>query len=558
MTPYDVRDMLDLPGSAGLRPAKKQRVAGTRTNLKGLAREVQSLGGDNSIAIVPEISVFKRRRLTSRKPAARWLFQPFTNSAREDGLKLQHWRKKEDITRAPVAEEDNDKQIESVPLPVEDYTFAKFNVRVRTEEYSNEEYTEHLQDPNWTKEETDYLMKVVKNFDLRWPVIWDRYEFTPKSAYPEDQPVPAVIRSMEDLKARYYKLSAIIMKLRTPPDRMQSAQFDNMEKMKAFDPAQEEKRKQYAEVIFSRTREEAKEEESLLLELKRILARSDKMNEQRTELYSCLEAPPTKVIEGNNIATFSTSAGLQGLLQHIMQTDKSRKRRSILEPGSGISPAIGQHPDLHRRESNIRDSISGPSGNPSHKKAAPHSVTERRLSAEDEALYGVTHPTDRSTSGPIFRREKLAKIITNKSAMQQARILNTLGELNVPRDVIMPTSNVGGAYTILLDGVMKMLDVQKHVEKAEAELKLVQSQKEEVDRRERAAKGIPEPDAEGNNAEPPSAGPETSGAAQSRAGSVQRSVRGESLVPRTASGTHKRSASVMSVGSENGTKRQRK
>lgn len=32
-------------------------------------------------------------------------------------------------------------------------------------------------DKEWTKEETDYLFEFVKEYDLRWPVIADRYDF---------------------------------------------------------------------------------------------------------------------------------------------------------------------------------------------------------------------------------------------------------------------------------------------------------------------------------------------------------------------------------------------
>lgn len=45
-------------------------------------------------------------------------------------------------------------------------------------------------DPSWSKEETDYLLGLCEQFDLRFPVIHDRYSF-PKGP----------LRSIEDLKA---------------------------------------------------------------------------------------------------------------------------------------------------------------------------------------------------------------------------------------------------------------------------------------------------------------------------------------------------------------------
>jgi hypothetical protein len=34
-----------------------------------------------------------------------------------------------------------------------------------------------LEDKEWTKEETDYLFNLVRDFDLRWYIIHDRYEY---------------------------------------------------------------------------------------------------------------------------------------------------------------------------------------------------------------------------------------------------------------------------------------------------------------------------------------------------------------------------------------------
>jgi hypothetical protein len=32
-------------------------------------------------------------------------------------------------------------------------------------------------DPDWTKEETDYLFKLVEEFDSRFFIVYDRYEY---------------------------------------------------------------------------------------------------------------------------------------------------------------------------------------------------------------------------------------------------------------------------------------------------------------------------------------------------------------------------------------------
>ena len=74
-----------------------------------------------------------------------------------------------------------------------EYPFSKYNVQHPTYTYSQDEYTRFLEgeivltrepvffisstDKDWTKEETDYLFSVVRDFDLRWYIIHDRYEY---------------------------------------------------------------------------------------------------------------------------------------------------------------------------------------------------------------------------------------------------------------------------------------------------------------------------------------------------------------------------------------------
>ena len=77
-----------------------------------------------------------------------------------------------------------------------EYPFAKYNIQHPTYTYSQDEYTRFLEgeimltrmavsvfylyfstDKEWTKEETDYLFIVVRDFDLRWYIIHDRYEY---------------------------------------------------------------------------------------------------------------------------------------------------------------------------------------------------------------------------------------------------------------------------------------------------------------------------------------------------------------------------------------------
>lgn len=75
-----------------------------------------------------------------------------------------------------------------------DYPFAKYNIQPISFVYSQDEYTrllegeplagaisrtrgEQYEDQEWTKEETDYLFELVREYDQRWHIVHDRYEY---------------------------------------------------------------------------------------------------------------------------------------------------------------------------------------------------------------------------------------------------------------------------------------------------------------------------------------------------------------------------------------------
>ena len=143
-----------------------------------------------------------------------WEWKEFNNSARSDGLRLSHWGK------------NNDKST--------DYTFARFNKTVRVLSYTDDEYTKHLTHPGWEKSESDELFDLCRRFDLRWPVIHDRFA----GAKP-DTPRP-----MEQLKERYYEMCKMLLNARAEQGEAEAAGHP-LVKFK-FDPRQEKERKRIA------------------------------------------------------------------------------------------------------------------------------------------------------------------------------------------------------------------------------------------------------------------------------------------------------------------------
>ncbi|KAH7255818.1 uncharacterized protein BKA55DRAFT_641350 [Fusarium redolens] len=573
MTSSDVRDVLNLgDGASGPRPSKKQKIAAPRPNLKGLAREVHNLGGDNPIAIVPEVTHFKKRRFASRKPAARWEMRPFKNSARGDSdFTLRHWRRKDEKQDGSDPSPEQTSQGDQPQRPrdeIEDSAFAKYNVQVSVPQYSEGQYQQSLQHNDWTKEETDYLLELARGFDLRWPLIWDRYEWNPPATNGEADAdgdeskaiVPATRpRSLEDLKARYYEVASKMMAAQKPVQYMTQPEFSLHELMAHFNPQQEKLRKEFALNALTRSREEAREEESLLLEIKRILARSERFNEERRELYNRLDYPRADT----DINAFKSSAGLQNLLQNLMTADKSKKRKSLM-PGDGTSPSGTAPPqtaaaasaaataaaaaqEAGRRESTAastgpRDS-TGPVATPTasnNKKGQPQQQQERRkLSTQEELLYGVTHH-DRLGSGPTFRTERINKLFSHKSNQQQNRITNVLNELDVPNKLAMPTAATTHQYEQLLAAVNSLLDARKVSDKLDAEIKVEQAKKADREK----AMAPPESDSTASDA---------SNKETELLNETDKNGR-----PGSSGAAHKRSASVLSSVSDKSNKRQKK
>lgn len=377
----------------------------------------------------------------SSAPSVVWhLFLPpirvwksFTNPARADGLQLNHWERKTD---------------QSDDL---NYRFSKFNVSVEVVEYTDGEY-EVIKDPDWSREESDYLLELCREYDLRFPVIWDRYEF------PNGKP-----RTMEDLKARYYFICRTLMELRTPHSKMTPAQAYTFELMK-FDKEQEVARKRMAERQFSRTPEQCQEEEMLLVELKRIVSVQDKMAEERRDLFQRLSFPQTT-------GTISAYTGSQGLahLRDLMvsNSDKNKKRKSIAMAAS--QPA-----------ETPQSAAATPSERATNGPVAPREVhtnkrNVRRLSDEEEKVYGVSRH-ERLSSGVKLRS---AMIMANPKGVSAQKVLQALQQLSIAARLTMPTIKTVRKYEELQSSVGALLDAKKLLDKVEQELKVLKSQQEQ-------------------------------------------------------------------------------
>ncbi|KAL9104657.1 MAG: hypothetical protein Q9163_000400 [Psora crenata] len=492
----DARDMMGLP-TAG--PPKSATPKVSKPKVKGpsgMAREVLDLNFEGAPPISIVAPKFKEKPKLPFKPR-RWEQTPFRNSARKDDLILYHWKREGDIattaTGLPVTPADSNDASEMdtddrpVP-PMADSVAAKWNVKIEKPEYSDEEYERHLRSDDWSKDETDYLIDLAIEFDLRWIVIADRYDYKspPAASQEESQDTMAIDRqtpqsrprTMEDLKARYYTVAARCMTLRTPLSSMSSSEFDTHEKMTKFDPKRESLRKQYAEQLFHRSPEDAHEEELLLKELSRIVLNQEKLFQERKALYERLEAPPTNPAQAQvSTAMYQSSQGLGQLMQSLLQTVKSKdaerkeKRRSAL--GIDTENANSQSGADNKGQRSALGSAAG-----AQDKRQPHTAPQHRpLSHADRVRFGVTYPQERLTSGVQFRHERIVKASQAKSAVQTTRISDALAELGIPARLFMPTLKVVTEYERLVEGVKALVEVRKLREKVDGEIKVWEAQK---------------------------------------------------------------------------------
>ena len=539
---------------------------------------------------------------------------PFTNGARSDDLVLHHWQRQPEPSKAPALEgpemetDENKEPEERGSKPADqEYTFAKYNVKARVpRRYSDEEYNRHLKSNDWSRQETDYLMDLVEEYDLRWVVIADRYDFQPQPVDAESNSnalVPAKAhRTMEEMKWRYYSVAAAMLAFEHPPSEMSEVEFELHEKMLKFDPDRERLRKELASLQLNRTADEVREEGILLEELKRITANEQNFIAERRELYSRLEVP----ISVGNTAMYQSSQGLSQLLSTLLQADKSKKRRSLLGPegaaaaaaAAGVAPSpAGQTPTatggglINARDSQAdtpSQATNGPGftkkGGAAAANKEPQAQPLKTLTPAEEARYGVQHH-DRLTPSVQFRSDRAQKLTQAKSNVQSQKLAAALAELEIPLRLVMPTERVCKEFETLIQSVNLLLDARKTSEKVDGEIRVLEAAKEERERKESGTKDkldVKTESSDQDTATLPQAADSVDGSAaggggqgndevSATAGASAPAGNGNELRDDgddgdAAAGTagsdkglsHKRSASALSNGSDKGTKRQKK
>lgn len=205
---------------------------------KGMSREVFGLIGQDTIVsslqpAVPVASVFKNKRNQRNRWAWAPLF-PDTNKsafATKNNPELHHWLKAD--------------------LQNCEYPYFKFNIQIDRVHFTDEEYDSHLSNEKWTQSESEYLLDLCYKYDLRWPVIYDRYCLQPQ-------------RRPEEIQERFYAMVSAVQSARSAQQEIAS----KMDKVPFINIEIEKNRRIQQELLFHKTKQEAQEEIEAKEELK--------------------------------------------------------------------------------------------------------------------------------------------------------------------------------------------------------------------------------------------------------------------------------------------------
>ncbi|KAG7191551.1 swr complex subunit [Scheffersomyces spartinae] len=328
----------------------------------------------------------------------------------------------------------------------------------------------------WTYEETKYLWDLCKAFELKWPIIHDRYTYD-------------LGRTQEDLKEQFYRLSA---KALDSHDAQSKALIDGLE---LYSKSKETERKQYLENLLKRTPAEIAEEESLVIEARRFELAAKKMLIERSHLLTLLDSPQSS----QSILQYNSSQGLATLYNNLMIMDKNQKKKqgqlqkvqnSNFDPVPPAIPVAASSSFKKERvfQTPLQQHLAGvlKSNQSNNIKLETNSIQQllmKRLTQKEEEAYGLHyHSNEKLNPGVLLRSaQKLPGLQQRQSVLKSVSTL--LQELDVPTGggtswkPVMPTRKTMAKYDELIRSVVALLEMKKGKDRLEAEIRLIKSQK---------------------------------------------------------------------------------
>lgn len=260
-----------------------------------------------------------------------------------------------------------------------------------------------------SKNEALHLLHSCKDFDYRFPVVWDRYDYKNTE-----------ISSLERLKALVYGIIEIA-----------NPSLEIRDGFHAYSYEQNALRREIFERQFDRDPIEVEEEAKLISEVRKVQGSQQILSDHRDSLYATLNIPSTV----QTAVGFSGSQGLHSLAQMIITSERV-KRRPI---SSGAT--VG--------ESQLQLNV---------KKQKPISTGAEK--------YGLT-VLEKSMSGVGLRSQRA---LVGKGSAQ--KIISLLSELKISNTVAFPTTRTAQGTDSLNRILINLLDAKKILERLEIETKV--------------------------------------------------------------------------------------
>ncbi|KIY49379.1 hypothetical protein FISHEDRAFT_65378 [Fistulina hepatica ATCC 64428] len=413
----DIRSALNIPETASSLTPQQRKEPPKKSGPKkhdGIPRELYALIGPSAPALSAQLTkpLLKQKPNLGSSDRVKWQWLSFTNPARSDSLKLFHWAKGSDDSN-------------------EEYPFAKYNVAPSVYSYTPQEYAALQEDVDWTKDETDYLFETLREFDMRWFVVADRYD------YPGGR-----TRSLEDLKDRYYSVCRKLV--RTRP--ISAEEMTTLQQGLMFDKDREVTRKKYIQSLENRTPDQIAEEEALYIEIKRLEQNERKFRRERDDLLRTLlgiESGLPDVIEDD------TAFGLT-----VEASKRNSKKRSAgtMEAESPVTPISSISATHIRRPPTLQ---------------APPSDDAKHCIVRSEP--GATPPT-KTAHHPSYMRSY--KIPVPKPALAQ-RVTQIVSEVGInSARLVMPTTSTITLMEGLMDVATALAEVKRSVEKVDYDIRV--------------------------------------------------------------------------------------
>ena len=357
----------------------------------GLKRElIKLIGGVPSIVERSTHKVVKR---------SNWVWSKFSNPSRKDKLQLEHWQRKEDVGK--------------------EYD-TSYNRSIEIVEFTKDEYDKLIKpnDRNWNYEQTMYLWDLIKQYQLKFVIIFDRFD---EKTYGE--------RTVESLKDRYYSVARTILEHR----RL----FDHPIIKSGYNYEQEIKRRTYLEKTMNKSFAELKEE-NYIMEMAENLNKKMEKNENFEKVLNqkLSELPP---VNQNN------------LQQNAMSIDE------------------GENSINNFSENKLLNNIE----NENKKIESFGESNNNGQTFEDFLKDNIT----RNDSFVYLRSQKLKHNLPVSEKIQE-RVDNYMKEFNIPEKLI-PTAKVEMAYDNLRNNVILYTSLKKYLDKKQKEYDFLQKKYQE-------------------------------------------------------------------------------